>query len=336
MGARTCHYGGACFLDCRDEVVIAAVCDNRAERLAEGREIYGEAFGYDISGFDDYRRMYEEAGLDAVYVAGPNHLHRDLSVAAFDAGLHVLCEKPMDTTLAKCDEMIAAARRAGKALGLGMQMRFRKRYHKVRELIEQGRLGTVAMVWCTEYRCQFAATKDWVWQKAKSGGAIVEKNCHHYDILNLWVDSRPTTVYATGSIIKHATGAGGPSDIIDNAWIVNDYECGARAMVGICFLGRPGAHYREFGVQGTEGKVFFSHHDAEKLHVEYNTGEVETYDLSGVPDIRGGVFRDFVACVKSGDAPFVTGELGRASLLVPLAAEKSIAEKRVVHVDEAA
>jgi predicted dehydrogenase len=318
-----------------DEAMLAGLCDNRPDRLDHARAQYEGVFGYKIPTYADYREMCEKAGLDAVMVSGPNYLHRDMTLAALDRGLHVLCEKPMELTLARCDEMIAAAAKAKRVLALGMQMHYRVRYHKVRELIAQGVIGTPAMAWCTEYRCPFAETKDWVWEKEKSGGAIVEKNCHHYDILNLWLQSEPTTVYATGNIVKHTRRSGKNSQIIDNAWIVNDFADGARAMVGICFLAQ-GEHYREFGVQGTEGRIFFSSSDDEIIHVTLNNGGRMSLNYTGEPELRlrGGSFKDFVHCARTGEAPLVSGTMGRKSLLVPLAAERSIAERRVVQVSE--
>ena len=334
MGNRTCHYGSLPFSKCKDRgIAMAALCDNVPEKLSYAKKVYQEEFGGNIATFADFEEMYRDADLDGVYVVGPNHLHKDMTVAALDAGINVLCEKPMEVSLAKCDEMTEAARRAGKILCMGMQMHYRKRYHKVKEIIDSGALGKVAMVWCTEYRGPFSEKKDWVWEMEKSGGAIVEKNCHHYDILDMWAQSNPTTVYATGNVMKHFEGSGKKSEIIDNAWVLNDYENGARAMVGICFLRQHG-HDREFGVYGTEGRVFFSWLDGEIVHVEYNNKHKEDYNYIEDPVLRGGLEEDFINCIRTGEQPLVTPELGKKSLLVPMAAEISILEKRIVHVSE--
>lgn len=331
MGQRLCFHGGCVFRDVKPEIQVAAVCDNRPERLAYGKAMYEKEFGYPIAAYADYWEMYARAGLEAVYIASPNYLHRDMTVAAFENRLHVLCEKPMELSLKQCDDMIQASRKSGKILALFMQMHYRQRYHKVKELIAGGRIGQPAMVWCTEYRGPFIEMKDWVWEKAKSGGAIVEKNCHHYDLLDLWMQSEPTTVYASGNILKHRIRSGVKSEIIDNAWVLNDYANGARGMVGICFLATT-EHVREFGVQGTEGRIVFSTADGEVLHVTTNAGYQEDYRTD--VNLRGGICRDFVECVRSGREPLVTGERGKRSLLVPLAAEKSMAEQRIVSVSE--
>ncbi len=335
MGQRTCFHGGHIFKQDQDEVVLAAICDNRPDRLSHGKQAYEQTFGYPIDAYEDYREMYKKAKLDGVFIAGPNYLHRDMTVAALEAGIHVLCEKPMEVTLAKCDEMIAAAERTGKLLCLGMQMHYRVRPHKIREIVESGAIGEPVMAWCTEFRGPYGKMKDWVWDPAKSGGAIVEKNCHHYDILDLWVQSPPTTVYATGGIKKHFTPWGHKSDIVDHAWIVNDYESGAKGMVGVAFVREKGQHDRELGIQGTEGRVYYGHRDGEIVHFEHNDGHVEYFDYTeGGNVLRGGLTGDFVRCIRTGDQPLVTPERGKNALLVPMAAEKSIVEKRIVHVSE--
>jgi len=332
-GQRVCSHGEVCFLTEREKCIIAALCDVVPERLKSAKAIYEKAFGCTVETFADYREMLSRADLDGVYIAGPNHLHRDMTLAAFDAGCHVLCEKPMETTLAKCDEMTAAAERSGKILALGMQMHYWKHYHDIREMIAAGTIGDIVQVWCTEYRGTFGKTKDWVWEKEKSGGAIVEKNCHHYDIMDLWVGSMPTTVYATGGIAKHHRPHGHRSEIVDNAWILNDYENGAHGMVGVCFVGGRGKHRREFGIHGTKGKIFLTLDDKEALHITYEDGRSEVVNRP-LERLRGGIWADFIESIQSGRAPLVMPDRGRRSLLIPLAAEKSIEEKRIVHVKE--
>lgn len=334
-GQRVYQHGDVVFKNCSDIAILAAVCDNKSDRLAHVKKEYGREFGYEANAYLDYREMLAKEKLDGVYIATPNDMHLDVALAAFEAGAHVLCEKPMEVSLARADQMIAAAKKHKKLLGMAMQMHYRRRYHKVKEIIDSGRIGKVAQVWCTEYRPEYSELKEWVWDPARSGGAIHEKNCHHYDIFNIWLESRPTTVYASGNIMKHAKPHGIASDIVDNAWIINDFENGARGMVGICFLGgKAQGHTREFGVWGTEGKITFDVTDDEIIHVERANGDKEDIKMMKDEFLRGGVFRDFADCIISGKQPLVTPQMGRDSLLVPMAAELSIKEKRIVNISE--
>ena len=323
LGKRAMSYGLLPVFKRIGGLDVTAVCDVIPERAAQGQTLFRDELETPVEGFDDYGAFLGSGLVDAVYLTTPNYLHASMTLEAIGAGLDVLVEKPMATTLADCDAMIDAARAHDRVLELGMQMNYRKRYHKVTELIEQGKIGDPVMLSCVEYRCPFADTKQWVWQKAKSGGAIVEKNCHHYGLLDVWAKGRPLRVFATGGqkVIKSMCGV--TSDIVDNAFVTCDYDGGARSLVSICFLAGRKHHLREFDVTGSKGRVWFSHEDHEVIHfVNTHTGESADFQIN--EDARGGVFQDFVDRVRDRSEPLVTGETGRKSLIVPIAAEQSI------------
>lgn len=310
---------------------IPAICDPEPGKQAAAAEKIDRLTGKTPESFSSYEAMLEQGGLDAVYIAGPNHLHAPMAIAALQRGLDVLCEKPVATTLEAADAIHAAALAHGRILGFFMQMHYRRKYHRVAELIRSGRIGEPVMTWCTEFRAPFPKWMEWIPDRSKSGGALVEKNCHHCDILDLWADSRPYSVYATGGQKKYPTLWGRPSDIVDHAWITFDYENGTKGMIGINFT-QGHRHQRELGVAGTEGLIRFNLSDGEKLHLTTNNGDTEVLDCPG--ELRGGVFLDFLNCVRARTQPLVGFERGRRSLLVPLAAERSIAERRPVLISE--
>ena len=329
-GQRCCFHGGCVFNDVKN-ARIAALCDNVPEKLKYARDMYTEHTGFDGALYEDYHEMIAKEKLDAVYIAGPNYLHREMAVACLDAGLPILLEKPMALSLADVDEIIAAGIRNKRIIGIGMQMHYRERYLEIGRIIDSGEIGRVTQCWCMEHRPTYAAMKDWVWDPQLSGGAIVEKNCHHYDVMDIWVKSDPTLVYATGGIMRHFTPHGFRSQIIDNAWILNDYANGVKGMVGINFC-EDSRHYREFGIIGTQGRITFNTEDGEIVHIRKNSGETREFQSHEL--VRGNIFQDFIDCVLEGREPLVTAEMGRRSMLVPMAAEISIQEKRAVHVSE--
>ncbi len=97
-------------------------------------------------------------GLEAVYVATPNHLHRPIVEAAARAGKHVLCEKPMATSLADAEAMVAACRESGVRYATAFDQRFQARHRRLRELVHEGRLGKITAV-RVHYACWTPA--DW-------------------------------------------------------------------------------------------------------------------------------------------------------------------------------
>ncbi len=310
---------------------MCGVCDTNPVNLDKGKRAYSQEFRRDVPGYENYLELFDRESPDGVFIVTPNDTHRDIVVEAAKRGIDVLCEKPMEVSLERCDEMTASAEAAGIVLAFGMQMHYRARYHRIRELIEEGVIGAPVMTWCIEFRQPFAETKNWVWDPRRSGGTIVEKNCHHYDLLDLWVQSKPSTVYASGNIMKHKRPYGYPSSIVDNAYVINDYESGARGMVEISFF-MEDVLGRKMGVQGTEGRIWITKKDGEVIHVLLKNGKRHDFEVPG--EIRGGLYQDFLDCMKSRTNPLVTGARARASLLVPMAAERSIAEGRIVHVSE--
>ena len=121
---------------------LIALCDPDPAALARVAAVAGP----DVARFTDLSAFLRTPGLDAVYVATPNHLHRPLTEAAARAGKHVLCEKPMATTLADAEAMVAACARAGVRYATAFDQRFHAAHRRLRQLIAAGRLGTITAV----------------------------------------------------------------------------------------------------------------------------------------------------------------------------------------------
>ncbi|NLG28371.1 MAG: Gfo/Idh/MocA family oxidoreductase [Chloroflexi bacterium] len=119
-------------------VEIAALCDVVPGRAAEVAKGVPGARAY-----EDFRQMLDREQLDAVSVTTPNFAHRDATVAALEAGAHVLCEKPIAMNLAEGREMVAAADKAGKLLQIGVHMRFEAEAMALRKFVEAGDMGQI-------------------------------------------------------------------------------------------------------------------------------------------------------------------------------------------------
>lgn len=127
-------------IQAHDDAVLSAVYNRGRERL----EKLGSATGLaDDCLYTDVERMFTEADLDAVVNCLPNSLHSSVSVAAFDAGLHVLCEKPMATSLSEAEEMVDAARKNNRKLLIGLTKRFQGDSMAAKQLVSEGALGDV-------------------------------------------------------------------------------------------------------------------------------------------------------------------------------------------------
>ncbi len=319
---------------------LSAICDRQSEysSLLKRSEPMKQ-----VGFYTDFRKILENKELEAVVIAVPQYAHHSLALEAFRAGKHVYTEKPMALSIRECDEMIAAAEKAGKVLMVGQQMRYHAHLLKMKEVVDSGELGKPVMIWLTEFRDPFHG--EWAYDKKKSGGLLVEKNCHHTDFFNWMAGASPVSVYASGGQDVVKKTAAGKSGILDNAWVTVNYSNGARAMLGICMFSstafekthyQVGYHRREMGVACERGVICSEGPLGRNLEVQCsNTRNKTIYQLDVNQCISShGILNGFYAAVRDRKKPSATGEIGRAALAVSLAAEKSIEEKRLVQISE--
>ena len=121
-----------------DGTEIVAFCDIALEHAQSRAKEFSAAQIY-----TDYQSLIDKSGVDVISVCSSNETHAEVTIAAAEAGIHVLCEKPMGQSLAECDDMIAAARKSGVTLACNFQSRFFPRTHWLKAQIETGRMGDV-------------------------------------------------------------------------------------------------------------------------------------------------------------------------------------------------
>lgn len=189
-----------------DAARIVAICDADEKRLKDPSGIAGNIAGadssLDLSGielYNDFDRMLNEAKLDAVSITLPTFLHADFSCKALEAGLHVLCEKPMGLNSAECDRMIESAEKHGKILQIGHCIRFWPEYIKTKELIDSGTYGNVLAI---SFRRLTAAPKwsseNWLLNEKRSGGVELDLHIHDTDFVQ-YLFGMPKEICSFGS-----------------------------------------------------------------------------------------------------------------------------------------
>lgn len=169
-----------------------AVCDINEEAARAVAAEYGVE-----KVFTDWREVIEDDAVDAVAVLLPHHLHRDVTVAAAEAGKHVLCEKPMAVSLQQADDMIAAAETAGVVLMIGQILRFRPVNIRARELIREGAIGKVRNVLRRRMGKSDGFRSAWASDPDEAGGWVLYGFGSHEVDMILWLnDAEALTVYA--------------------------------------------------------------------------------------------------------------------------------------------
>jgi predicted dehydrogenase len=170
-------------------VRVAAICDSDKRRLCGDKQAasnIGQAEASldlaDVALYTDFKKMLAEERLDAVSITLPTFLHRDFTVKALDAGVHVLCEKPMAMSVGQCKEMIAAAKAGRKELQIGHCIRFWPEYARAKQIVESGRYGSVLAASFRRISPVPAwSWKNWLINERRSGGAIMDLHIHDAD-----------------------------------------------------------------------------------------------------------------------------------------------------------
>ena len=186
---------------------LLAFCDVNQTRIAYANRILSEQYGlealpaYSIDRFDE---MVQRHRPDAVIVTSIDRTHHRYIVRAMELGCDVISEKPMTIDEVKAQEILDAIKRTGRKLRVTFNYRYAPHNTKVRELIMDDTIGDVQSVhfeWLlnTEHGADYF--RRWHRDKRNSGGLLVHKATHHFDLVNFWLGSQPKTVFAMGGLM---------------------------------------------------------------------------------------------------------------------------------------
>lgn len=303
---------------------LVAIADVEPEKLAQQTQQFG------CRGYADYRPLLEDPAVDAVVVALPHWMHREVTIAALHAGKHVFLEKPMAMTVAECDEMIAAARRSGKTLMVAHSQHFFPVNMAARKVIADGGIGNLVLATDTWYKGFWEGGKRpaWFLEDAQGGGMWSMNGSHMIDRLCFLTGDEVVAVKA-----KIGNPTFGLSTDMGTAML--QFKSGLHAT--IMHVGyREGVNRFEAEFTGTEGQL--------KLNGDrgggdcYWIGRGGKWDEVAVPEpelplkpgaqskpssYMGGEMHDFARAIIEVRAPAVTDEYGRMIVRVMEACEES-------------
>jgi predicted dehydrogenase len=188
--------------------------------------------------YDSLEAACNDPEVDGLIICTPNFTHIDVVRIAAKSGKHILLEKPVATTIADAYEIAKIAEKHPGIFQVGLQYRYKAIYTEaIHEALERKTLGDIKAISMVEHRMAFL-DKVGQWNKFSrySGGTLVEKCCHYFDLINLFAQSRPKRVFASGSMavnFREFEHKEGRSDILDNAQVVIEYENSVRASFGL-------------------------------------------------------------------------------------------------------
>jgi predicted dehydrogenase len=168
----------------------------RLTAISGGRRAPGLAADYGVAFEPSYEELLARPDVDAVLVATPHADHRDQVIQASEHGKHVLVEKPMATSTADCDAMVAACERAGVMLEVIQTLRFRGTPARAKQLIDAGRIGRVRMIRGQSLVQDYAIAAGAWPGLPQHGGAFLDMGVHNFDIMRFWSGSEARRVFA--------------------------------------------------------------------------------------------------------------------------------------------
>lgn len=336
------------------DATVAAVVDPHGPSLAAAQATLGSP----VPAYDDVATMLARSSLDAVVVASPNHTHRQVLEQLWGTGLHLMIEKPLCTTVEDCVAVRGAAGAHDGVVWVGLEYRYMP---PVQRFLAESRaedIGRVRMVSIREHRFPFLTkVGDWNRFSANTGGTLVEKCCHFFDLMRQTLpDARPVRVLASGgqdvNHLDERYDAGVP-DILDNAFVIVDFDDGARAMLDLSMFAEGSAYEQELVAVGDGGKVevrlpgFMEVARGRRAQLvvgsrsgDWPVTEVELGDDERVRHVgahHGASYLEhvaFCAAIRDGARPTVTVDDGLWSVAMGAAAHRSIDEGRAVQMAE--
>ena len=226
----------------------AASCDAALARCREPPQV-----------FEDHRELLASGLCDAVVIATPNHTHADILRDALASDLHILVEKPLVTRMADGLDLVARAEGRRGLVWVAQEYRYMPPVAEMLRLAHAGVAGRIQQVAIREHREPFyPKVGDWNRFTANTGGTLVEKCCHYFNLMDLVLGEHPLRIFASGGQrVNHLdeTYAGRRPDILDSAYCVLEYPSGARAMLDLCMFAENSIDNEHITIVGDEGKL---------------------------------------------------------------------------------
>jgi myo-inositol 2-dehydrogenase / D-chiro-inositol 1-dehydrogenase len=341
--------------------VVTAICEpDDEQRNLSCHAAAGLPGTGTVKPFLDHHKLIASGLVDALVIASPNDTHATIMADIFAASkaLPVLVEKPVCTSMADCAALAQGAASHKAPVWVAMEYRYMPPVAELIREVRSGTAGDLKMISIREHRFPFLEkVGDWNRFSERTGGTLVEKCCHFFDLMRLIAQSDPVRVYASGAMdVNHHNEryVGRKPDIIDNAFVIVDFANGMRAMLDLCMFAE-GSYWQEIiTATGSAGRVecfvpgparFWPGGQERGSQIEISPREPKgptRRDVHVDPEIlkagdhHGSTFyqhQGFNRSVREGTPVDVTMADGLKAVIIGLAAEQSAREGRAIAVE---
>lgn len=319
-----------------EDACLIAICDPDAASRQSAAEL-AETLGQDIDCFTSMPDMFATVDPDAVIIASPNFTHFEIVRKVMQHDVAILLEKPMCTDVSDAEQLVGMVSDYAPLFWVGLEYRYMPPVTRFIERVQAEETGPVKMLSIREHRFPFLPkVGDWNRFNRNTGGTLVEKCCHFFDLMRHILKDEPVKIYASGAQdVNHLNELyeGETPDILDNAFVTVDFAGGARAILDLCMFAEGSEQQEEISAVGHIGKLEVKIPAADVIWSSRakREGVVEAVETPkaalAAGDHHGATYfqlLDFHAALIDGSAPQVDVLDGLRSVQMGAAAQESI------------
>ena len=329
---------------------VVAICDTNENSRNQAKSLVKDSTKF----YNDLNELINNNIADAYIIATPNFSHLNILERILKTNKHLLIEKPLCTTTEDCKKFELISKNYSKIIWTGMEYRYMPPVQQLIKEVHNNVIGKIKMLSIREHRFPFLhKVDDWNRFAVNTGGTLVEKCCHFFDLMRLVIQSEPTKVYASGNQdVNHLEEKydGKTPDIIDNAFVIVDFENGVRGMLDLCMFAENSEYQEEIVAVGDIGKIetfvpsSASGKDSSEVRISLRKNNItESNEVKVDKEIlaaghhHGSTYFEhlaFIDAIQKNNKPEVSLKDGLMSVAIGEAAENSIKENRVVFMKE--
>ena len=336
---------------------VSVICDPDQAMRDESLALAEQLGSKHITAVSSAAEIDLAALADALVIVSPNHTHHSLLKELLPLEIPILVEKPLCTTIEDTEEIVSAMKHRKAPVWVAMEYRYMPPTSRLIKEIQSNRIGNLQMLSIQEHRYPFLPKiGDWNRFSKNTGGTLVEKCCHYFDLMCLITKANPTRIFASGGCdVNHLDERydGRTPDIIDNALAIVDFDNGMRCSMDLCMFAEGSDPQEIITAVGDNGKLVVRlpgpdrfwpdtpprHADLAFMPREASPATIETIEvdekLLAAGDHHGGTFYQhfkFANAIRTGAPVEVSVSDGAIAVAIGLAAEQSIKTGEAVKI----
>ena len=328
---------------------VVALADPHEDSLNQCKKILKT----NVLCFKNHLEMIEKNIVDVYLISSPNFTHTEILKDIIKTKKHILVEKPLCTNTKDCLKIKKLTKDYPSVFWTAMEYRYMPPVSKFINEIHNNKIGDLTTLTIREHRFPFLKkVNDWNRFEENTGGTLVEKCCHFFDLMRLIIQSKPLSVYASGGQdVNHLDEVynGKKPDIIDNAYVIVNFENGARSLLELCMFAENSNMQEELVATGNKGKIETSgpSNDSGKtssnIRIGMRDGKTHIENIEVDKKIleaghhHGSTYYEhlaFLKAIENNSDPEVSLEDGLVAVAVGEAAEQSIKQGRLINLEE--